>query len=197
MMADEAIIESINPGDAAEDDKISKETHVKWMNRAFDLAVDAMKRREVPVGCLFVYNDSMIATGGNQVNETKNATRHAELVAIDRVIQWCEDNDSRYADVFRECVLYVTVEPCIMCAGSLRLLGVPLVVYGCANERFGGCGSVINVHSDDIASLGPKFTCLSGYFADKAVHILKQFYKGENPYAPVSKRKSKLDKEPE
>ena len=96
-----------------------------------------------------VYKNQIIGTGRNEVNETKNATRHAELVAFDQVKLWCEKRCLCFEEVLRECCLYVTVEPCIMCSAALRYLGVPKVVFGCANERFGGCGSILNIHTDE------------------------------------------------
>ena len=165
--------------------------HEKWMEHAFEIAEGALKLGEVPVGCFLVYNNEKIASGGNEVNETKNATRHAEVVVIDKVLKWCEEQKLVFTDVFRESVLYVTVEPCIMCAGALRQMEVPLVVYGCANERFGGCGSVLTVHTDSLPSLGPCFQCISGIMVEKAISMLKEFYKGENVNAPEEKRKQK------
>ncbi|XP_046361525.2 tRNA-specific adenosine deaminase 2-like [Haliotis rufescens] len=170
---------------------MSGDEHFVWMGKAMELAHNALKNREVPVGCIMVYKDEVIATGRNEVNETKNATRHAEIVAIEEVFKWCKANDKKATEVFSELVLYVTVEPCIMCAGALKQMHVPMVVFGCANERFGGCGSILNVASDDLPSLGPKFVCISGVMADEAVKLLKNFYKGENPHAPEDKRKSK------
>jgi tRNA-specific adenosine deaminase 2 len=70
------------------------------------------------------------------------ATRHAELEAIDLII---ELDPSPYP--LRDVTLYVTVEPCLMCASALRQLGIKKVFYGCANDRFGGCGSVLSVNS--------------------------------------------------
>ena len=96
-----------------------------------------------------VYKNQIIGTGRNEVNETKNATRHAELVAFDQVKLWCEKRCLCFEEVLRDCCLYVTVEPCIMCSAALRYLGVPKVVFGCANERFGGCGSILNIHTDE------------------------------------------------
>ena len=101
------------------------------------------------MGCIMVYKNQIIGTGRNEVNETKNATRHAELVAIDQVKLWCEKQCLCFELVVRECCLYVTVEPCIMCSAALRYLDIPKVVFGCANERFGGCGSILNIHTDD------------------------------------------------
>ncbi|XP_022086811.1 tRNA-specific adenosine deaminase 2-like [Acanthaster planci] len=166
-----------------------REEHKKWMTEALDYAVSARDRGEVPVGCLLVYRDEVIATGNNRVNETRNATRHAEMIAVEDAIRWCEEIGARSVDVFAETTLYVTVEPCVMCAGALRAVGVPLVVYGCANERFGGCGSVLNIHSDEIPSLGKTLRCLPGVSKDRAVQLLREFYKGQNPNAPVPKIK--------
>lgn len=168
--------------------------HFIWMKRAISLAEEAMRAGEVPVGCLFVYEDQELATGRNQVNETKNATRHAEMVAIDKILKWCLDKGKEKDDVFSNVTLYVTVEPCIMCAGALRLMNVPLVVYGCANDRFGGCESVMTINSDNIPSLGQGFDCISGVMKDNAVSLLKAFYKGENPSAPEDKKKIKTGK---
>lgn len=155
------------------------------------MAQDALDNGEVPVGCLMVYDNQLVGQGRNEVNETKNATRHAEMVAVDQVLDWCRKNDKNSAQVFENTILYVTVEPCIMCAGALRLLRIPLVVYGCHNERFGGCGSVLNVAADDIPATGAQFQCIKGYSAKKAVEMLKTFYKQENPNAPKSKVRKK------
>lgn len=167
------------------------ENHNAWMERTFDLAEEALKSGEVPVGCLLVHDGKEIAVGRNEVNETKNATRHAEIVAIDKVLKHCHDNKLDSKSVFRKCVLYVTVEPCIMCTGALRQMEIPLVIYGCANDRFGGCGSILSVHSDELPTLGPLLQSTSGIMAERAIHLLKNFYRGENPNAPESKRKVK------
>lgn len=167
----------------------ASDPHMAWMQVALDLAQEALENREVPVGCIFVYKDTIIGRGRNEVNETKNATRHAELVAIDHVRAWCEKQKLEFSSVMQGCVLYVTVEPCIMCAAAMRLLKLPLVVYGCANDRFGGCGSVLGVHQDELPSLGPVLPTLPGYNPSQAVHLLKTFYKGENPAAPNPKKK--------
>ena len=155
----------------------------------------ALEIGEVPVGCILVFNGKIIGQGKNQVNETKNATRHAEIVAVDEVRSWCHTNKMDSEDVLRNCTLYVTVEPCIMCAAALRLLKVPKIVYGCANERFGGCGSILNIHTDPFMAHDQQsdipFQCKAGLFADSAVQLLKDFYKGENPNAPNPKIKTK------
>ena len=168
----------------------AKAMDVHWMHKAFQLAEDALNMGEVPVGCIFVYEDEIIATGRNEVNETKNATRHAELVAVDRVLRLCSERSWDCTRVFQNSVLYVTVEPCIMCAAALRNINIPIVVYGCQNERFGGCGSVLKVHSDHLpSSEGSTFKSIGGVMAEESVKLLKDFYRGENPNTPVSKKK--------
>ncbi|XP_061757124.1 tRNA-specific adenosine deaminase 2 isoform X1 [Nerophis ophidion] len=159
----------------------------KWMNRAFDMANDALNNGEVPVGCLMVYKDEVVGRGRNEVNKTKNATRHAEMVALDQVLNWCGQNNLDVRSVCEQTVLYVTVEPCIMCAAALRLTNFPVVVYGCKNERFGGCGSVLDISSADLPHTGTSFRCVSGHRAEEAVEMLKMFYKQENPNAPKPK----------
>ncbi|XP_066559222.1 tRNA-specific adenosine deaminase 2 isoform X2 [Amia ocellicauda] len=162
-----------------------------WMQKAFDMAKEALENGEVPVGCLMVFNNEILGKGRNEVNETKNATRHAEMVALDQVLEWCDHADMDPKEVLERTVLYVTVEPCIMCAGALRLLNIPLVVYGCRNDRFGGCGSVLNIPADELPDTGSPFKCISGYRAEEAVEMLKSFYKHENPNAPKSKARKK------
>ncbi|KAF2974454.1 hypothetical protein EK904_010014 [Melospiza melodia maxima] len=77
-----------------------------WMDQALDVAKEALEKGEVPVGCLLVYNGEVIGRGRNEVNETKNATRHAEMVAIDRVLEWCKQHKRDYREVFPQLVLY-------------------------------------------------------------------------------------------
>ena len=119
------------------------------MEKSFFYAEQALNAGEVPVGCIVVFNNlKVIGVGRNEVNEPKNATRHAEMVAIDDAI--CNINtecnnsvELCVSELMKQCILYVTVEPCVMCAAALRAVGVAKVFYGCKNERFGGCGSVL------------------------------------------------------
>ncbi|XP_013888870.1 tRNA-specific adenosine deaminase 2 [Austrofundulus limnaeus] len=169
----------------------------KWMCVAFEMAREALQNGEVPVGCLMVYEDQVVGRGRNEVNETKNATRHAEMVALDQLLDWCGHSELQVRLVCERTVLYVTVEPCIMCAAALRLLNIPVVVYGCRNERFGGSGSVLDISSAELPHTGTAFKvcvcvcvcvqCVSGHRAEEAVAMLKTFYKQENPNAPKPK----------
>ncbi|KAJ8020168.1 tRNA-specific adenosine deaminase 2 [Holothuria leucospilota] len=154
----------------------------------------ALLQGEVPVGCLLVYDGQIIGKGKNGVNFTKNATRHAEMLAIEEALDWCKNRNVAYKEVFARTDLYVNVEPCIMCAGALRISGLRRVVYGCSNERFGGCGSILDVASDQrTTDSQPVLQCVPGIFAETSVQLLKEFYRGQNPNAPNPKVKKAHD----
>ncbi|NWR33659.1 ADAT2 deaminase, partial [Tachuris rubrigastra] len=159
-------------------------------------AKEALEKGEVPVGCLLVYDGEVIGRGRNEVNETKNATRHAEMVAIDQVLDWCKQHNRDYTEVFPQLVLYVTVEPCIMCAAAVRLMSILSCLFTLGNHMsrhysFGSCGSVLSISSDDMVDTGDPFECTSGYRAEEAVELLRAFYRQENPNAPKSKVRKK------
>ena len=163
----------------------------KWMEHAFVMGRFALEHQEVPVGCVVVCNDEIIAKGCNEVNETLNATRHAEMVAIDQLEVYASDKNTPLKDICRRSRLFVTVEPCIMCAFALRLVGLCDVVFGCCNDRFGGCGSVLDVHqkalqltsTSELALPELKLTPLVR--EKEAIALLRQFYEGQNPNVPI------------
>lgn len=72
----------------------------RWMQEALAHAEQALARGEVPVGCLFILDERVLAVGSNEVNETKNATRHAEMTCVDSVLDWCKKEGTDYAQVF-------------------------------------------------------------------------------------------------
>lgn len=154
------------------------------METALELGRKANENHEVPVGCVFVYRDGIIATGANLVNQTKNATRHAEMICIDQVLEYCSQNELRYQDVFGELTVIVTVEPCIMCAAALNELNIKEIIFGCVNDRFGG-QTVLNVFH----LLASKCVVTGGVRAAEAMELLKEFYKGVNPSAPFAKNR--------
>ncbi|XP_075983125.1 tRNA-specific adenosine deaminase 2 [Anticarsia gemmatalis] len=157
---------------------------VDFMKRALELGWEALVAQEVPVGCVFTIDTKIVAESRNTVNETHNPTRHAEINCIDQVLDHCKANNIDYKEYFKNIVVYVTVEPCIMCAAALNNLHIKEVIYGCANDRFGG-KTVLDVskfydHNYDVTG---------NVLADEAMALLKQFYKGANPNAPESKAK--------
>jgi len=241
-----------------------------YMRQALDVASRALQVGEVPVGCVIVLRDHplvpegesvVISHGANQVNATRDATRHAELVGIDRLLtgsqstdqlrlpptadtkgstvgtvvpesvrqaraeQWEDrwinvkddvthwknsfgwrNNDKeelRSIEIFKSCCLYVTCEPCIQCAAALATVGMKRVVYGCKNDRFGGCGSILHLHKPEqgaeqtttgVDGLSGGYELRQGVLEEEAVILLRSFYDRENFHAPDSKRKSKDQK---
>jgi len=164
--------------------------HLYWMQVAMVMAEEALAAGEVPVGCVFVRNGSVIAKARNRTNELRNATRHAELEAIDSILSDKALTPQIIDYPLSETTLYVTVEPCIMCASALRQLGIKEVFYGCGNDRFGGCGSVLGVNNGLGHPKHPAYRATAGYCRQEAILILRRFYITENTNAPVPKSKA-------
>lgn len=160
------------------------EADTEFMLLALEQAKKALESAEVPVGCVFVNNGKVIGEGHNFTNNSKNGTRHAELCAIDKIL-------TKFSfDIFTSTDLYVTVEPCIMCASALRQVGIKRVFFGAGNERFGGCGSVIAINRDTAAqSIGSSYDVIPNLKRKEAVLLLRQFYTNLNPTAPQPKAK--------
>lgn len=157
--------------------------HFQYMRIALQVAEEALSHQEVPIGAIFVRHGEIIAKGFNQTNETLCGIRHAEFVAIDTIR---ESHPNDYQSVIGECTLYVTVEPCIMCASALAQIGIAKVVFGCGNDRFGGNGTVrsINKRNGEIAYLS-----YPGILDREAVMMLRRFYVNQNGSAPVPQSK--------
>lgn len=157
---------------------------------AIALAEEALEVGEVPVGCVYVKDGQVVARARNRTNELKNATKHAEIVAYEEMLAATSDPSGVIATL-RGATLYVTVEPCVMCAAALRVIGVAHIVFGCGNARFGGCGSVLPVNADLFdGPFGPPIPVTSGVRADVAVRLLQHFYARENPAAPQPRKKT-------
>mmetsp|Transcript_5125 Transcript_5125/g.13774 ORF Transcript_5125/g.13774 Transcript_5125/m.13774 type:complete len:190 (+) Transcript_5125:396-965(+) len=164
----------------------------RWMRMALTEAERALSRGEVPVGCVIVGRNAqaggelvVLGRGSNRCTERKNGTWHAELVALrDAARALGGATALRLALQDKDAVLYVTCEPCIMCTGALQLTGIRRVVYGCSNDRFGGCGSVRSDHE------AAGFVSIrAGVLADEGMSFLQHFYTQRNPSAPHPKVK--------
>ena len=159
------------------------DSDVRYMTLALKEARLAMESEEVPVGCVIVSKEGdVVATGGNRTTAERNGTRHCEFVAMESLVCHASLSDFK---------LYVTVEPCIMCAAALRLRGLTEVIYGCANDRFGGCGSIYDTHVLQVEDL-PVLNVKGGVLGEEAVALLKEFYERGNPKAPECKRQRPL-----
>lgn len=111
----------------------------KYMKQAIKLAKKAEALGDVPIGALIVYEGKIIARGYNRRNADKTTLAHAELLAIKKATKVI--GDWRLED----CTMYVTLEPCQMCAGAIVQARIPKVVIGCMNSKAGSAGSVINI----------------------------------------------------
>ncbi|KAL6770398.1 CDD2 [Auxenochlorella protothecoides x Auxenochlorella symbiontica] len=173
--------------------------HIRWtvddhifMQEALAQARFALAEEEIPVGCVIVKDGTVRARGSNKTNHSRNGTRHAEFEAIDALIR--EHGGDAAAVDFPSCSLYVTCEPCIMCAGALSLLRFKDVVFGCPNDKFGGNGSILSVHTSgcggcgDAGRTGSLYTSRGGLLRDEAILLLQRFYSAGNPNAPKPHR---------
>lgn len=163
-------------------------TQFQHMAVATFVAYRAFMNGETPVACVFVHEPTqkILAFGCNDTNRSLNGTRHAEFVGIDKILAengLMHKTPQQVALFFRDVVLYVTVEPCVMCALALRHVGVGKVYFGAANDRFGGNGTVIKVQEED------SYVGYGGIMRVEAVHLLRNFYIQENETAPVPKVK--------
>ena len=116
-----------------------KDIQEKYMKQAIMQAKKAYKLGEVPIGCIIVYEGKIIARGYNRRNTDKNTLAHAEITAIRKASKII--GDWRLED----CTMYVTLEPCQMCAGAIVQARIPEVVIGCMNAKAGCAGSVLNI----------------------------------------------------
>ena len=136
----------------------------KYMRAAMKEAYKAELKDEVPIGCVIVKDDKVIARGHNLRETKKDVTKHAEIVAIEKA---CKKLDSwRLVD----CELYVTLEPCPMCAGALAWSQIGKVVYGASDPKRG-----FSMFSPSL--MHPKTEIISGVLADECGSIVTDFFK--------------------
>ena len=139
------------------------------MNEAIALARQSEFEGEVPVGAVVVKDNKIVGTGRNRREYGKNALYHAELEAIDSACKtlggwrlW-------------QCDLYVTLEPCPMCAGAILNARIPRVYYGARDRAMGACGGVLNLYMEPFA-LTPAL--VGGILADECRAVLENFFRG-------------------
>ena len=148
---------------------ISESSDESFMRLALEQACCAASHDEVPIGAVIVYDNRVIGWGYNLTRRLQDATAHAETVALRQAAQrlghW----------YFNECTLYVTVEPCVMCAGMMILGHLARLVYGAREPKFGCCGSLYDLVRD------PRFNhrveVTSGVLAVESEQLLKAFFR--------------------
>jgi len=162
----------------------------KWMRAALRQAEIAYDAGEVPIGCVIVKEGRVVGKGYNQVEQLRDATAHAEILAIGAASGALEN--WRLDD----CTLYVTLEPCPMCAGAILNSRIARVVYGSSDSRFGGCGTTIDVLSGN--ALRRDVSVQGGVLSDECLGLIRAFFqemrakKGLSGTKPTSLNESRL-----
>jgi len=146
--------------------------HLHHMELALAEADEAAAEDEVPVGAVIVSLErGVIARAHNQREQLHDPTAHAEMIAITQAAEslrsWRLDN----------CVLYVTLEPCPMCAGAIVQARLPYVVYGCADPKAGACHTLYAITADP--RLNHRATVIDGVLADRCAQMLSDFFAGK------------------
>ena len=141
----------------------------KYMRQALRLAKKAASLDEVPIGCVIVYQDKIIARGYNRRNTDKSTLAHAEIIAIRKASKVI--GDWRLED----CTMYVTLEPCQMCAGAIVQARIPKVVMGTMNAKAGCAGSVINILQ--MEGFNHRVEIVKGVLEEECKSIMQEFFK--------------------
>lgn len=141
----------------------------RWMEYALQEAELAYKRKEVPIGAVIVHKDRIIGKGYNQVETLKDPTAHAEIIAITAAAAHLGNHR------FENCTLYVTLEPCAMCAGAIVLARISRLVFGAPDPKAGACGTLFNIVQDK--RLNHRVEVVSGVMESKCAGLMKDFFK--------------------
>ena len=139
-----------------------------WMRRALKLARQAGEKGEVPVGALLVSGDTLVAEAHNLRETCGSPIAHAEMLVIQAASQ--KIGDWRFIDT----TLYVTLEPCPMCAGAIVLARIPKVVYAATDPKSGAAGTLYNILQDE--RLNHRVELVSGVLAEESSTLLKSFF---------------------
>jgi len=142
--------------------------HERWMKYALQEATRAFDENEVPVGAVVVHHNTVIAKGHNQVERMKDATAHAEMIALTAAFASLENK------FLKDCTLYATMEPCPMCASAIVLSRIPTLVFGCYDPKMGGCGSVLNITENK--KLNHKAHVIGGVLDGECGTLIKDFF---------------------
>lgn len=154
--------------DQSEDRRLDPGQDSYWMGQALREAGRALAGGEVPVGAVIVAAGSLIARAHNQMRTLRDPTAHAEILAITQAAAALENERLQGA------TLYVTLEPCAMCAGALVLSRIDRVVFGALDQKTGACGSVLDILSQPGLNHRPEVT--SGVEAESAAALLGEFF---------------------
>ena len=142
--------------------------HAEWMRVAIDQAQQAFEEGEVPIGAVIIHENRIIGAAGNQREQLRDPTAHAEMIAITQAAE------SLGSWRLLECTLYVTLEPCPMCAGAIVQARIPTVVYGTPDEKAGACHTLYQITSD--IRLNHRSTVIGGVLQEECRNLLREFF---------------------
>ncbi|MCB0832845.1 MAG: tRNA adenosine(34) deaminase TadA [Bacteroidetes bacterium] len=142
--------------------------HEYWMKMAYREAERAYEQNEIPVGAIVVFENRIIGRGYNQVEMLTDPTAHAEMIAITAAVSTLGSKWLNGA------TLYVTLEPCSMCAGAMVLARFDALVFGAPDPKTGACGSIANIVQND--RLNHRLEVVGGVYQDYCSAILRDFF---------------------
>lgn len=146
-----------------------EELDQRFMAEAVAIAAQTVESEDVPVGAAVVHQNRIIGRGWNQREMLQDPTAHAEMIAITAAAahlgSWRLD----------DCTLYVTLEPCAMCAGALVLARLPRLVFGAFDPKAGACGSIFEINHD--ARLNHRIETVGGVLAGPCAQLLREFFR--------------------
>lgn len=142
--------------------------HEIFMQQALREAERAYDKEELPVGAVIVFENRIIAKGYNQVESLNDPTAHAEIIAITSAANYLNSK------VLLGCTMYVTLEPCPMCAGAIVLAKLESLYFGAFDNKSGACGSVLNITNNK--SLNHSLPVFGGILDEKCSNILRSFF---------------------
>ena len=143
--------------------------HETYMRRAFELAAQAAQDGDVPVGCVIVREGEIVGRGRNRREEKQSTASHAEMEAI------AQANENLGSWRLDDCELYVTLEPCPMCAGAILNARIRRVWYGARDEAMGACGGVTNLFMESFPN---RPALVGGILAEECRQVLADFFAG-------------------
>ena len=143
-------------------------SHERWMAQALQQAARAAEEEEVPIGAVIVHNGMVIGRGYNRTESLKDATAHAEILAIGSASEALGDWR------LEESTLYVTLEPCPMCAGAIVQARIPRLVYATSDPKAGACGTLYDIVRDP--RLNHQVEVITGVMAEESTALLKAFF---------------------
>ncbi|MEO8399705.1 MAG: nucleoside deaminase [Ignavibacteriaceae bacterium] len=140
----------------------------RFMYAALQEAEKAFEEEEIPIGAVVIYNNKIIGKGYNQVERLKDATAHAEMIALTAASNYLQDWR------LNECDMFVTLEPCIMCTGALLAARIRNIYFASFDPKFGACGSVYNLAEE--GKTNHKIKIFSGIHSNESDQLLKKFF---------------------